>query len=51
VENGFKKTTDFHASMSPEELEKQKVKDAERWDWGLSLIPRFVLSDGKPVAG
>jgi len=43
VENGFQKSTEFRASLSPEESAKQDEKDAQRWAWGLSLLPRFIL--------
>jgi len=43
VENGFKKSTDFYTSLSPEELAEQVERDGQRWAWGLSLIPRFDL--------
>ena len=43
VENGFQKSTEFRASLSPDEIAKQDEKDAKRWVWGLSLLPRFIL--------
>jgi hypothetical protein len=46
VENGFKLSAEFRASLSPEELKKQEEKAAQRWAWGLSLIPRLSLSEG-----
>jgi len=49
VENGFQKSTKFYDSLSPQELARQKDKDANRWAWGLSLLPRFNTSH-KPVA-
>jgi hypothetical protein len=45
VENGFQKTPDFMASLSPEDLEEQEELDANRWNWGLSLLPRFNLRE------
>jgi hypothetical protein len=45
VENGFQKSTDFRASLSPEESAKQNEKDEQRWAWGLSLLPRFILPE------
>ena len=31
VENGFQKSTEFHASLSPEESAKQEERDAQCW--------------------
>ena len=39
VERGFKKTVDFYASLSDDELEAQKEKDKGRWEYGLSMFP------------
>ncbi len=49
VENGFKKSVDFRSSLSPEESAEQDEKDAQRWAWGLSLIPHFLPSEGTSV--
>jgi hypothetical protein len=39
VENGFQKSSEFYASLSDKGLEAQRVKDAARWEFGLSLFP------------
>jgi len=49
VENGFMRSEDFYPSLSPDELLKQCEKDANRWAWGLSLIPRLALDDVHPA--
>ena len=43
VENGFQKSEEFRASLSPDEIVKQDEKYAKRWVWGLSLLPCFIL--------
>jgi hypothetical protein len=45
VENGFQKSADFYASLDDDELEKQRAKEAARWEFGLSLLPRLDTSD------
>jgi len=39
VENGFKANN----SLSPEESASHDERDAGRWSWGLSLIPRLKI--------
>jgi len=39
VENGFQKSPDFYASLSEEGLKEQQLKDAARWEFGLSMFP------------
>ena len=39
VENGFQKSSEFYALLSDKGLEAQPVKDAARWEFGLSLFP------------
>lgn len=43
VENGFQKSSDFYASLSEEDLEAQQLKDAARWEFGLSMFPSASL--------
>jgi len=43
VENGFQKSSDFHASLSEEGLKEQQLKDAARWEFGLSMFPSASL--------
>ncbi|PPQ73935.1 hypothetical protein CVT26_006556 [Gymnopilus dilepis] len=38
VENDFQLTKSFYASLSPDRLEEEKKKNAERWQFGLSLF-------------
>lgn len=45
VENGFQTVEDLHSSLSQDELLRQAEKDAKRWSWGLSLIPRIIPWD------
>ncbi|KDR65405.1 hypothetical protein GALMADRAFT_148718 [Galerina marginata CBS 339.88] len=39
VENDFKKSVDFYASLSPERLLEVQAKNKRRWELGLSLFP------------
>ncbi|KDR84216.1 hypothetical protein GALMADRAFT_33612, partial [Galerina marginata CBS 339.88] len=39
VENDFKKSIDFYASLSPERLLEVQAKNKTRWELGLSLFP------------
>jgi len=41
VENGFQRSADYLASLSDEELKDLRVKDANRWAFGRSLLPVF----------
>jgi len=45
VKNGFMKSEDLRSSLSPDDLLRRSEKDAKRWAWGLSLIPRIAPSD------
>lgn len=42
VEQGFQKSDDFYASLSAEELAVRRARDEARWEYGLSLFPKFL---------